>query len=468
MSGEYKLLIDGKLVDGDSTMDVLNPATEARIATCPRGSARQLNEAVAAAKEAFPKWANTSLDERRKVLIRVAEAVESRREEMARLLTSEQGKPLKEAQGEVDITASFFRHAATLSLDPKVLEDSNARRVELHRRPLGVIAAIIPWNFPLMITAFKVPLALLAGNTIVVKPAATTPLATLMFGALIADVVPAGVVNIVTDANDLGDVLTGHPDVAKVAFTGSSATGLKVLGNVAKSMKRFTLELGGNDPGIVLQDANPKDVAPGIFQGAFFNTGQVCLALKRLYVHESQYDAMCDELAKLAREAVFGDGLQQCTVVGPLQNATQYEKVKAYLSDAHANGKVIAGGNVPDRPGYFIQPTIVKDIEEGTKLVDEEQFGPILPILKYRTLDEAIARANATDYGLGASVWSSDRARAKEVALKLEAGTVFINKHADIAPHIPQAGAKSSGLGVEIGEEGLLEYTQVQVVNEAR
>jgi acyl-CoA reductase-like NAD-dependent aldehyde dehydrogenase len=318
-----------------------------------------------------------------------------------------------------------------------------------------------------MIMAFKVPLALLAGNTIVVKPAATTPLATLMFGALIANVVPPGVVNIVTDANDLGNTLTSHPDVAKVAFTGSSATGLKVLGNVAKSMKRFTLELGGNDPGIVLQDANPKDVAPGIFQGAFFNTGQVCLALKRLYVHESQYDEMCDELGKLARNAVFGDGLQQGTVVGPLQNAMQYEKVKTYLNDAHANGKIVAGGNVPDRPGYFIQPTIVKDMEEGTKLVDEEQFGPILPVLKYKTLDEAITRANASEYGLGASVWSSDRTRAKEVALKLEAGTVFINKHADIAPHIPQAGAKSSGLGVEIGEEGLLEYTQVQVLNEA-
>lgn len=467
MSNEYKLLIAGKLVDGDSAMDVLNPATEKSIASCPRGSERQFNEAVAAAKDAFPKWAATSMEERRAVLVRVAEAVEGHREEMARLLTSEQGKPLVEAQGEVDITAAFFRHAANLSIDPKILEDSSTRRVELHRRPLGVIAGIVPWNFPLMIMAFKVPLALLAGNTIVVKPAATTPLATLMFGALIADIVPSGVINIVTDANDLGNLLTSHPDVAKVAFTGSSATGLKVLGNVAKSMKRFTLELGGNDAGIVLQDANPRDVAPGIFQGAFFNTGQVCLALKRLYVHESQYDEMCEELGKLARDAVFGDGLQQGTVVGPLQNAMQYEKVKTYLSDAHANGKVVAGGNVPDRPGYFIQPTIVKDIVEGTKLVDEEQFGPILPVIKYKNLDDAIARANASDYGLGASVWSSDRARAKEVALKLEAGTVFINKHADIAPHIPQAGAKSSGFGVEIGEEGLLEYTQVQVLNEA-
>lgn len=467
MSDDFKLLINGTLVAGDESMDVVNPATETVIARAPRGSRRQLDEAVRAAKAAFPAWAATPIDDRRKVLIAIAKATHRNADDIARLLTSEQGKTLADARGEVAVVAAFFRHVAGLKLDPKIIENSKGRQIELHRRPLGVIAAIIPWNFPLMIMAFKMPAALLAGNTIVVKPAGTTPLATLRFAECIADIVPPGVVNIVTDANDLGDVLTGHADVAKVSFTGSSATGLKVMTNAAKTMKRFSLELGGNDPGIVLDDADPAKIAPDVFKGAFFNTGQVCLALKRLYVHESKYDAMCEELGRLAREAVIGDGAQQGTELGPLQNRAQYEKVKAYLDEARANGRIVAGGDVPDRVGYFVQPTIVTDMVEGTRLVDEEQFGPILPILKYTDLDDAVERANATEYGLGASVWSSDRERAKHVALRLEAGTVWINQHIDLGPHIPQAGAKNSGIGVEIGEEGLLEYTQVQVLNEA-
>lgn len=467
MSDDFKLLIDGDLVPGDETMDIINPATETVVAKAPRGSRRQFDAAVHAAKTAFPKWAATPIDERRKILVAIAKAVHRNGEEIARILTSEQGKPLADAKAEVAVVAAFFRHAAGLNLDPKVIESSRGRQIELHRRPLGVIAAIVPWNFPLMIMAFKMPAALLAGNTIVVKPAGTTPLATLRFAEAIAGIVPPGVVNIVTDANDLGDVLSGHPDVAKVSFTGSSATGLKVMTNAAKTMKRFSLELGGNDPGIVLEDADPAKIAPGIFKGAFFNSGQVCLALKRLYVHESKYDALCEELGKLAREAVVGDGANQGTELGPLQNGVQYEKVKAYLDEARANGRIIAGGEIPDGAGYFVRPTIVTDMEEGTRLVDEEQFGPILPILKYTDLDDAVARANATEYGLGASVWSSDRERAKDVAMRLEAGTVWINQHIDLGPHIPQAGAKNSGIGVEIGEEGLLEYTQVQVLNEA-
>ena len=386
---------------------------------------------------------------------------------MARLLTLEQGKPLADACGEIQITAAFFRHTAELSLEVETIEDSHRRRIEIHRKPLGVVAAIIPWNFPLMITAFKVPPALLVGNTVVLKPAATTPLTTLLFGEIVQPLLPAGVINVVTDANDLGDYLTGHPDVAKVSFTGSTATGLKVMSSAAKTMKRLSLELGGNDPAIVLDDVDVADVAPAIFKGAFFNSGQVCLALKRLYVHESKYDALCDALSALARDAVVGDGLQQGVELGPLQNKAQFEKVKGYLADARANGRIIAGGDVPDGAGYFVRPTIVVDMAEGTRLVDEEQFGPILPILKFRNVEDAVRRANATNYGLGASVWSANRERARKVALELEAGTVWINQHIDLGPHIPQPGAKQSGIGVEIGEEGLREFTQMQVLNEA-
>jgi acyl-CoA reductase-like NAD-dependent aldehyde dehydrogenase len=448
-------------------MDVINPASGAVFTSCARASRGQFDAAVQAAKTAFPAWASTPIKERRSVLISIAGAVESHADELAKLLTEEQGKPLAEALGEVQATAAFFRHVAGLSYDSKVLEDSGTRRATLHRVPLGVVAAITPWNFPLAIMAFKVPPALLAGNTVVLKPAATTPLTSLKFGEIIAGIVPPGVVNVVTDANDLGDVLTGHADVAKVSFTGSTATGLKVMGNAAKTLKRVGLELGGNDASIVLDDVDPAKIAEGVFRGAFFNCGQVCLSIKRLYVHESKYDELCDRLGQLATNAVVGDGMNSKTQIGPLQNKMQYEKVKGLLEDARQHGKVIAGGEVRNQGGYFISPTIVTGMEEGSRLVDEEQFGPILPIIKYKNLDDAIARSNATTYGLGASVWSSNSDRAQAVAERLVAGTVWINQHFDLAPHIPQAGTKYSGMGVEIGEEGLLEFTQVKVVNEA-
>ena len=460
-----KLLINGKLVEGDQTMPVLNPATEEVLAECPRASLAQLNAAVAAAKAAFPAWSRTDIGQRRKLLGQIADIIDANASELTRTLTQEQGKPLADAGGEVGGMAAFFRYFATLDLSMKVLEDSGERKVELHRRPLGVIGAIIPWNYPLLLLAFKLPPALLAGNTIVVKPAPTTPLASLQFAALIADVLPPGVVNFITDANDLGDALTAHPDLAKISFTGSTATGRKVMASASNTLKRVTLELGGNDAGIVLGDVDPKKVAPAIFDGAFQNSGQVCLALKRLYVHESVYDRMCEELASIADATVVGDGLQQGTKLGPLQNKMQYEKVKGFLADARASGKIIAGGEVVEGPGYFIRPTIVRDIEDGAKLVDEEQFGPVLPVIKFSDDDDVRRRANASPYGLGGSVWSTNPERAHAMAEQMEAGTIWINKHLEILPYVPFGGAKSSGVGRELGEEGLAEFTQLQVIN---
>ena len=463
----FKLLINGDLVDGDQTMPVLNPATEEVLAECPRGSTAQLNEAVAAAKAAFPAWAATDIGARRKIIGQMADLIEANASELARMLTQEQGKPLAEATGEVGGMLAFFRYFATLDLSMKVIEDSSERRVELHRKPLGVVGAIIPWNYPLLLLAFKLPPALLAGNTMVVKPAPTTPLSSLHFAALIKDLLPPGVVNFVTDANDLGDTLTAHPDVAKISFTGSTATGRKVMASASNTLKRVTLELGGNDAGIVLDDADPAAIAPAIFEGAFQNSGQVCLAIKRLYVHESVYDRMCDELAKLADDAVVDDGLKQGTRLGPLQNKMQFEKVKAFLEDARASGKIVAGGEVPDRAGYFIRPTIVRDIAEGSRIVDEEQFGPVLPLIKFTDDSDALRRANATTYGLGGSVWSSDKERAHDLAVQMEAGTVWVNQHLQLMPNVPFGGAKSSGIGRELGEEGLAEFTQLQVINVA-
>jgi len=466
--GEYKLLIDGQMVPGDLEMPVVNPATEEVLAQCSRASKAQLDAAVAAAKTAFPGWAATPIEERRKLIVKMADVIEANASELARILTSEQGKPLADATGEVMGMAGFFRYLGSLDLSMRVIEDSDGRRVEAYRRPLGVVGAIIPWNYPLLILGFKLPPALLAGNTLVVKPAPTTPLATLRFAELVAGVLPKGVLNVIADANDLGGEMTKHPDIRKISFTGSSATGQKVMASAAATLKRITLELGGNDAGIVLDDVDPKKVAPGIFQGAFQNSGQVCLAIKRLYVHESVYDELCEELVNIAKNAVVDDGAKQGTTLGPLQNKMQYEKVKAFLDDAHKNGKILTGGKPMDRPGYFIEPTIVRDIKEGSKLVDEEQFGPVLPVIKYSDPEDVIQRANGTTYGLGASVWSSDSKRAHKVAERIEAGTVWINTHLDMAPHIPFGGAKQSGIGTEFAEEGLAEFTQLQIINEAR
>lgn len=465
---DYKLLIGGKLVDGDATLDVVNPATEAVFATCGRASKAQLDQAVAAGKAAFPAWSATPIDERRKLLLAIADVIQANLSDLARLLTQEQGKPLADATGEIFGAAAFFRYFASLDLPPKVVQDDASGRVEVRRRPLGVVAAIVPWNFPMILMAFKVPAALLAGNTVIVKPAPTTPLSALKLGELIASIVPPGVVNIIADANDLGGELTKHPDVRKVSFTGSTETGKKVMASAADALKRVSLELGGNDALIVLDDVDPKETAPKVYAAAMQNAGQVCIAAKRIYVHESIYDAMCDELAQLAKDAVVGDGLEQGVQMGPLQNKQQFEKVLGFIESAKKDGKIIAGGGRKGDKGYFIEPTVVRDISDGAKLVDEEQFGPVMPVIKYSDAAEAVARANASIYGLGGSVWAKDADKAWSFAERMESGSVWVNKHADIQPHLPFGGAKFSGVGSELGEEGLKEFTQVQVLNMAR
>ena len=465
---DFKLLINGRLVPGASTLDVLNPATEEVVAVCPRADRAQLDEAVAAAKAAFPAWSKRPLRERGELINKIADGLMARIDEFARLLTQEQGKPLPMAMWEVGGTAESLRYFASLDLPEKVLRDDADSKIVLQHAPLGVVAAITPWNFPLILLAIKIGPGLLAGNTMVCKPAPTTPLTTLLLGEICAEVLPPGVINIIADANDLGGALSSHPDIAKVAFTGSTATGKKVMEAAASSLKRLTLELGGNDAAIILDDMDPKQVAPAIFGGATINSGQVCLAIKRVYAPESMYDALCDELVKLANEAVVGDGLEQGTQLGPLQNKMQFEKVKEFLADAHKNGKVIAGGAPLDRKGYFIPPTIVRDIPDDARLVREEQFGPVLPILSYTNLEDAIARANDSEYGLGGTVWAKDLDRGYEVASQILSGTVWVNKHLDLPNDIPFGGAKQSGSGVEYGQEGLEEFTQAKTINMAK
>lgn len=430
---EYRLLINGAMVDGDATMAVLNPATEEPVATCARASKGQLDQAVAAAKAAFPAWSATPIEARRKVLIAMADAIQANIPELARLLTQEQGKPLQDATGEVFGASAFFRYFASLDLPARVVTDDATSRIEVRRKPLGVVGAIVPWNFPLILMAFKVPAALLAGNTVVLKPAATTPLSTLRFAELVKDLVPPGVLNVIADANDLGGEMTRHPDIRKISFTGSTETGKKVMASAADALKRISLELGGNDALIVLDDVDPKETAPKVFGAAMQNAGQVCIAAKRIYVHESIYDAMCDEFARLANAMVVGDGLEQGTQMGPLQNKAQFEKVMGFIESAKRDGKVIAGGGRKGDKGYFINPTVVRDIAEGSQLVDEEQFGPVMPVIKYSDPKDAVARANASIYGLGGSIWAKDSDRAWDLAEGMESGSVWVNKHADLA-----------------------------------
>lgn len=465
---DYKMLIGGRLVEGDHQMEVVNPATEEVFATVARASERQADEAIAAAAAAFPAWAETPMAERQAKVSQLADAIVANADRLARALTQEQGKPLAEAQGEVAWAEGYLRHYATLEIAERTIQDDASGLIQVRRKPLGVVAGIIAWNFPLLVACWKIGPAVIAGNTIVLKPAPTTPVTALMLGELCRDIFPAGVVNIITDANDLGGYLTADPRIAKVGFTGSTATGKKIMASAAEGLKRLTLELGGNDPGIVLDDVDVREVAQGIFNAAFFNCGQVCLAIKRAYVHDSIYDAMCEELARLAEAAVVDDGLAQGAQIGPIQNKAQYEKVKAFLESARKDGTIVAGGEILDRAGYFLRPTIVRDVTDGDRIVDEEQFGPILPLIRFSDVDDVVARANASPYGLGASVWSRDVDRALGIANRIESGSVWVNQHIGIGPHIPMAGVKSSGLGVEQSEEGLAEYTQLSVINVAR
>lgn len=464
----FSMLINGELVQGNRTLEVINPATEKVFHRITCADESQFEQTIAAAKTAFPLWQKVDMQTRRDSLTKLADKLEQRSTEFAELLTQEQGKPLAESAAEVAYSCAFIRFFAQSELPVELYQDDETCKIELHRKPLGVVAGVVPWNLPLMIACFKLAPAVLAGNTFILKPPATTPLCVLKLSEICRDIFPPGVVNIITDKNDLGHILSTHPDVAKVAFTGSTPTGKKIMAASSATLKRLTLELGGNDAAIVLPDVDPKKIAPALFATAFMNNGQICIALKRLYVHEDIYDAVVNELATLANNAVVGNGLDEGVTFGPIQNEIQFKKVQEYLADARENGAIAAGGEVLQQPGFFIRPTIVRDIDDGCKVVDEEPFGPILPVLKYRTTEEAIKRANNSVFGLGGSVWSNDLDKAYEIAKQLECGTTWINQHLAFGPTVPFGGAKESGIGVEFAQEGLLEYTQVHVINMAK
>jgi len=459
----YAAIVNGKQIYAERNIEVINPATEELVGVCPECTDEHLQAAVSAANEAFKIWSKTSDDIRVKALHTMADLVEANAEELAHLLTKEQGKPLKGMGSEFEIQGcvAWLRATASMSLPVKTLEDSEERTALLFRKPVGVVASITPWNWPLMIAIWHLAPAIRVGCTVVIKPAPSTPLSTLRLVEILNESLPDGVLNVITGS--IGHNLPSHPGIDKVVFTGSTPVGKQVMANASDGLKRLTLELGGNDAGIVLPDANIAEISEGLFWGGFINAGQTCAALKRLYVHESQYDEVCNALTEIAVNMPMGNGLDENNIFGPVQNKKQFDFISELVEDARENGaKVLCGGKPIDGKGFFYPLTILADAKDGMRIVDEEQFGPVLPIIKYTDIDDAIARANASDMGLGGSVWSSNIEKAREIAVQIESGTVWINGHGQVLPHVPFGGVKSSGIGVEFGIEGLEEYTTTQ------
>ncbi len=461
----YTMTIGGQAVSGATSFEVLNPATGQVIGSAPDCTPEQLDAAVAAARKAFPAWSATPIEKRREALLGIAGVLGGNVEELKRLLTSEQGKPHEGAMGDVLGGAYWCQATSTLEIPEKVVEDSAERHGITRHVPIGVVGAIAPWNFPIILAMFKVAPALLAGNTVVLKPSPFTPLTTLRMGELLRGVLPDGVLNIVTGGDALGPWMTSHPGIDKISFTGSSATGRKVMASASETLKRVTLELGGNDAAIVLPDVDIAEVAEKLFWAAFGNSGQICIATKRMYVHKDIYEPLKTAIVDYAKTVKMGDGAEQGTQLGPINNKLQYERVLDLIADSKAKGyKFLMGGDVSPAPGYFVPITIIDNPPENSRIVQEEQFGPVLPLLSFDTLEEAIDRANASPYGLGASIWTADEAKALDISSRIAAGTVWINETQHLSPLGAFGGHKQSGLGSEGALEGLLEYTNTQTV----
>lgn len=461
------MVIDNVSVPAANTFTVKNPSTGEVIGLAPDANAADLDKAVAAANAAFTSWSQQTDAELQAACEAVTAKLGEHAEELATLVTMEQGKPLNGlgSRWELGGAGAWAGYTSSLSLPMKTLQDNNEGKVELYRKPLGVVGSITPWNFPILIAIWHIMPALRTGNTVVIKPSPHTPLSTIRLVEIMGQVLPAGVVNCLASrdgSQSIGAAMSAHPDIRKIVFTGSCETGQKVMRSAAETMKRLTLEMGGNDAAIVLPDVDPAQIAEGLFWGGFINNGQTCAAMKRLYVHEDAYDAVCDALVEFARNIPMGDGMAEDSILGPIQNQMQFEKVKRLVDAGKKGGRVLLGGEPGE--GLFFPATIIADLDNENPLVAEEQFGPVLPIIKFSDVDNAVAQTNASENGLGGSVWSKDIKKAKEIALQMECGSVWINKHGAIQPNAPFGGVKKSGLGVEFGEEGLQEYTDVQVV----
>lgn len=466
---EFSLPINGEALTPQLTFAVTNPATGDVVAQCPKAELEHLDLAVKAAQKAFSGWSLTSDAQRQQMLVNIADDIEANAESLAALIVEEQGKPLELAIGEVMGGVAWTRYAAEQEIPVEVIEESEEKVVELHRRPIGVVASITPWNWPFMIAIWHIMPALRAGNTVICKPSELTPLNTIRLVEIMSKHLPPGVINLVAGSGELGQAISEHSGISKIVFTGSTSTGQNIMKSSAHNLKRLTLELGGNDAAVILPNTEISKVAGDIFEAAFLNMGQTCAAIKRLYVHESQYDEVCTQLSEIAQKQILGNGMDPETTFGPVQNPNQLNIVSNLVKQAKADGaQVLCGGTQPDMSGYFYPPTIVRDIPNHSRLVQEEQFGPVLPIIQYQNVEQAIEWANDNGSALGGSVWGKDEDQVNAVAARLECGVAWMNCHAQIDPHTPFGGWKMSGIGLEFGLEGLLQYTNQQLMYRKR
>ncbi|KAL8814219.1 MAG: hypothetical protein Q9223_006537 [Gallowayella weberi] len=462
-------VINNELTRTAKTRHNINPATTEPNPEVPVSTQEDVDRAVAAAREAFKSWSKVSFEERGQKLVEYADAIDGYKDDFAKLLTSEQGKPLAQSYQEIDMTTSWLRAFSTMRIPEEVVEDNEDRRIIHRNLPLGVVAGIIPWNYPILLAAGKIGPALITANTIIIKPSPYTPYCNLKLAELAAQIFPPGVVQALSGEEDLGPMFTTHPDVDKIAFTGSSATGKKVMAACAPTLKRLTLELGGNDPAIICDDVDVEAIVPKIAILSFLCCAQICMMIKRLYVHEAIYPRFVAALVEQTKGFKVGSGTDPDNFIGPVQNSMQFEKVKDMYSQIEKQGwKPALGGEMPEMDpkgkGYFFQPTIIDDPPEDSRIVTEEPFGPILPILKWHDEEDVIRKANNSKMGLGGSVWSKDVERATRMAKQLETGTVWVNSHFDVAPGVPFGGHKESGIGMEWGVLGLKAYCNPQTL----
>jgi acyl-CoA reductase-like NAD-dependent aldehyde dehydrogenase len=466
----YILTIGGKAASTSGTFDVVNPADGSVVAKCPQGTAALVDAAVESARGALPAWSALPDSERAARLTTIAELIDKHHQELSELITREQGKTQSGpgANFEVHGAAAWTRVTAGLSLPEETIQDDKSQRIVVRRKAVGVVGSITPWNWPLLIATWHVMPALRVGCTVLIKPSPFTPLSTLRLVELMNTVLPPGVINAVTGGPEVGNHMALHPGINKIVFTGSIATGKKVMGGAAETLKRITLELGGNDAGIVLPGTHIEPLLEKLFWGCFINAGQTCASLKRLYVHADQYEEVVEKFAAFVQKIPVGNGLDPKNLIGPVSNKMQLDKVTAYVEDARARGaRIVTGGERPAAPGYFYPLTLIADVTDDMRVVKEEQFGPVIPIISYRTVDEALRRANSLEVGLGGSVWGNDANEAAGYASRLECGTAWVNQHGALHPLAPFGGVKSSGIGTEFNVDGLKEYTTIQVVNVA-
>ncbi|PSN66689.1 aldehyde dehydrogenase-like protein [Corynespora cassiicola Philippines] len=460
----FQNTINGKLESTPTTRHGIDPATGEPGPEVPVCTTAEVDRAMEAAQAGFAVWSEVPASERQKAVLAYADALEAEKDAFSQMLVKEQGKPLVFAQMELDLSVHWIRTMAKLELpEEKLVEDD--KEIIVRYTPLGVCVGIVPWNYPVLLAVGKIAPALLTGNSIVIKPSPFTPACGLKLCELAQQFFPPGVIQGLSGGDDLGPMLTAHPVPAKISFTGSTFTGKKVMESASKTLKRVTLELGGNDPAIVFEDVDIPQVAERVAGLAFLNSGQICIALKRIFVQASIADKFLDALVAATKKLKLGPGNEPDVYLGPIQNSMQYERVKGFFSDIDKEKwKVAVGGKNPEGPGYFITPTIIDRPDESSRIVREEPFGPIVPFLTFKGEADAVKKANDTNMGLGASVWTADIERGNRVARKIQAGNVWVNTHFELDPRVPFGGHKESGIGTEWGLGGMKSYCNSQTL----